>query len=179
MNPQKCWEGDETDLLLITHKNGLVTNYIQSWNILGVTGREVPMFAVYGMEGSIVEHSEYRIEAHRQYECSALKITSRKNPRYAGHVIPNEFLAGKAWLGGIWQMTIPQNMLEDMVRHGTEWFVTLEYPDYNVYDASVQDFVRAVRGEKEVHVSGQTARDDVALVLAAYESNRTNRVVKL
>ena len=179
VNPQKYWEGDETAILLITHKNGILTNYIQSWNILGVTCREVPMFAVYGTEGSIVEHPAYRVEAHRQYECAALKITNRKNPAWAGRIVPNEFLAGKAWLEDLWQMQIPRNMLEDMVRHGAEWFVRDEYPDYDVYHASVQDFVAAIRGEKKTHVSGQTARDDVALVFAAYEANRTNRVVTL
>ena len=85
----------------------------------------------------------------------------------------------KAWLEGIWQMDIPHNMLEDMVRHGQEWFVTDEYPsDYDVYQASVEDFVKAIRGEKKIHVSGQTAKDDVALILAAYESDKTNTVVR-
>lgn len=54
-----------------------------------------------------------------------------------------------------------------------------DHPDYDVYNASVQDFVKAVKGEKDPHVSGQAARDDIAVVFAAYESDRTNSVVKL
>ena len=165
--------------MVATHKNGIVTNYIQSWNILGVTCREVPLFAIYGTEGSIVEDPGYRVEAHSCYEAGALKITSRKNPAYSGSIVPSEFLAGKAWLEDLWRMPIPQNMLEGMVRHGTPWLVPDDYPDYDVYHASVQDFVRAVRGEKAPHVPGSIARDDIAVVFAAYESDKTNSVVTL
>jgi len=179
MNPQKYWEGDETAILMATHKNGIVTNYLQSWNILGLTCRETPMFCVFGTEGSIVENASCRVEAHSRYECTGLKITSRKNKKYAGRIIPNEFLAGKAWLENLWRMPIPQNMLEDMVRHGVEWFVEEEYPDYNVYYASVADFAKAIRGEKPIHVSGQKARDDIAVVFAAYESDKNNKVITL
>ena len=179
MNPQKYWQGDETAIVVGTHKNGIVTNYIQSWNILGVTCREVPLFAVYGTEGSIVEDPGHRVAAHGCYEAGALKITSRKNPAYSGSIVSSEFLAGKAWLENLWRMPIPQNMLEDMVRHGTPWLVPDDYPDYDVYHASVQDFVRAVRGEKAPHVPGSIARDDIAVVFAAYESDKTNSVVTL
>ncbi len=179
MNPQKYWEGEETSILIAIHKNGIVTNYIQSWNILGYPERQTPRFAVWGTEGSIIENPQYRIPGHLWYEMGGLKITSRKNEKYCGHVAAYDYIAGKAWLEKLWNMKIPQNMLEDMVRTGTEWFVSDEYPDYDVYHASVSDFVRAVRGEKKPRVSGKDARDDIAIVFAAYESNRTNSVVKL
>ncbi|RKY08492.1 MAG: hypothetical protein DRP56_04050 [Planctomycetota bacterium] len=179
MNPQKYWEGDETSIMTVTHKNGIVSNYISSWNILGHPWRETPLFAIFGTEGSIVENGKVRIGGHYFYEAGGLKITSRKNKKYPGRVINNEFLAGKTWLEDIWHQEVPNNMLEDMVRRGNEWFVEDEYPDYDVYHASVNDFVKAVKGEKAPHVSGKDARGDVAVVFAAYESDKTNSVVKL
>ena len=179
MNPQKCWEGDETSILVATHKNGIVSNYIQSWNILGFPERELPLFAIWGTEGSIVDLARYRVPGHGPYESGGLKITSRKNKQYAGHVPAYDLWGGRAWLEHIWDMKLPTDMLEDMMRQGTEWFVADDHPDYDVYNASVQDFVKAVKGEKDPHVSGQAARDDIAVVFAAYESDRTNSVVKL
>ncbi len=179
MNPQKYWEGDESSIMLANHKNGIVTNYTSSWNILGHPWRETPLFAIYGTEGSIVENGKARIGGHYCYEAGGLTITSRKNKNYPGRVLSNEFIAGKAWLEDIWHQEVPENMLEDMVRRGNEWFVEDDYPDYDVYHASVEDFVKAVRGEKAPHVSGQNARDDISLVFAAYESDKTNNVVKL
>jgi len=179
MNPQKHWEGDETSIITATHKNGIVSNYIQSWNTIGLPEWDQPRFMIWGTEGSIIDNSNYRIGGHFCYEVGGLRITSRKNEQYKGRVTPHEFLSGKTWLEDIWHQEVPENMLEDMVRRGTEWFVEDEYPDYDVYHASVSDFVSAVRGEKMPHVSGQNARDDVAVVFAAYESDKTNSVVKL
>ena len=179
MNPQKYWEGDESSILTTTHKSGIVANYISTWNSLGLRWRDVPLFTVFGTEGSIVENGEVRIGGHNCYEIGGLKITSRKNPKYAGRVLDNDFLAGKAWLEDIWHQDVPTNMLEDMVRQGNKWYVEDDYPDHDVYHASVSDFVSAVRGEKAPHVSGQDARDDVAFVFAAYESDKTNSVVKM
>ena len=179
MNPQKYWEGDETSVLTARHKNGIVSNYTSTWNSLGHLWRDMPLFMVLGSEGSIVEHQDVRIGGHHCYEMAGLKITSRKNKKYAGRVSQQEFLAGKTWLEGIWHQSVPDNMIQDMVRRGMEWFVEDECPDYDVYHASVLDFARAIRGEKDPHVSGQNARDDVALVLAAYESSEKNSVINL
>ncbi len=179
MNPQKYWEGDETSIIVATHKNGIISNYIQSWNILGHPERQTPRFAVWGTEGSVIENPQYRVPGHLCYEMGGLKITSRKNKKYKGHVAAYDYIAGKAWLEKIWNMKMPEHMLKDMVRLGTQWFVEDEYPDYDVYHASVWDFVQAVRGEKKPHVSGKDARDDVAIVFAAYRSDKTNSVVKL
>ena len=179
MNPQKYWEGDETSVLTVRHRNGIVSNYTSTWNSLGHLWRDMPLFMVLGSEGSIVEHQSVRLGGHHCYEMAGLKITSRLNKSYAGRVSQQEFLAGKAWLEGIWHQSVPDNMISDMVRRGSEWFVEDEYPDYDVYHASVLDFVRAVRGEKAPHVSGQNARDDVALVLASYQSSENNNVVNL
>ncbi len=179
MNPQKYWEGDETSLITATHKNGIVSNYIQSWNTIGLPEWDQPRFMIWGTEGSIIDNSNHRIGGHFCYEVGSLRITSRKNDKYKGRVTSHEFLAGKTWLEDIWHQPVPDNMLEDMVRRGNEWFVEDEYPDYDVYHASVSDFVAAVQGKKAPHVSGQNARDDVAVVFAAYKSDETNNVVKM
>ncbi len=179
MNPQKYWEGDESSVLTATHKNGIVSNYIQSWNTLGMPEWDMPNFMIWGTEGSIIEMPKHRIGGHFYYEIGALRITSRKNDKYKGVVTSHEFLAGKTWLEDIWHQSVPEPMLRDMVRRGNEWFVEDEYPDYDVYHASVSDFLAAVRGEKAPHVSGQDARDDVAVVFAAYKSSETNSVVKM
>ena len=179
MNPQKYWEGDETSLITATHKNGIVSNYIQSWNTIGLPEWDQPRFMIWGTEGSIIDNSNHRIGGHFYYEVGGLRITSRKNDKYKGRVVSHEFLAGKTWLEDIWHQPVPDNMLEDMVRRGNEWFVEDEYPDYDVYHASVSDFVAAVQGKKAPHVSGQNARDDVAVVFAAYKSDETNSVVKM
>ena len=179
MNPQKYWEGDETSVIVATHKNGIVSNYTQSWNTIGLPEWDQPRFLIFGTEGSIIDNSNHRIGGHYCYEVGSLRVTSRKNKKYAGRIVPHEFLAGKTWLEDIWHQEVPQNMLEDMVRRGNEWFVEDEYPNYDVYHASVEDFVKAIRGEKAPHVSGKDARDDVAVVFAAYESDKTNSVIKL
>lgn len=179
MNPQKFWEGDETSILVCTHKNGIITNYIQSWNILGFPERQIPRFAVWGTEGSIIENPQFRIPGHLQYELGALKITSRKNKQYSGQIATYDYIAGKAWLENLWNMKMPENMLKDMVRLGTDWFVEDEYPNYDVYHASVSDFIDSVRNNKQPHVTGKAARDDIAVVFAAYESNKKNAVIKI
>ena len=54
-----------------------------------------------------------------------------------------------------------------------------EFGTYNVYEASIMDFVECIRTGKAAHVGGVQARADIELVFASYESARTGRPIPL
>ncbi len=175
--PAQAWEVDETSVALFIHDDGVVTNLIESWNIRSAP--KVPMMAIYGTAGSIVEDPDKRLPGHSPFEMGGLVVCSSRRKEF--QIPPADDYLGdaKLYMKMVLNAEVPDEVLSRSLTHGTPIDIVGEYGHYNVYEASIMDFAECIRTGKTPHVGGQDARDDIELVFASYESARTGRPVTL
>ena len=89
------------------------------------------------------------------------------------------FEDARLYLKMVMNAEAPDDVLERTLARGTQIDLVSEFGNYNVYEASIMDFVKCVRTGKTPHVGGQQARADIELVFASYESARAGRPVAL
>lgn len=175
--PAHAWEVDETSVVIFIHDNGIVTNLIESWNIRSAP--KAPMMAIYGTEGSIVENPEQRLPGHSPFEMGGLIVCSSRRKEFQVSPDDDYLEDAKLYMKMVLNAEVPDEVLARSLTQGTPTDIVGEYGNYNVYEASIMDFVECIRTGKTPHVEGKHARDDIELVFASYESARTGRPVTL
>jgi len=175
--PAKVWEVDETSAAIFVHKNGVVTNLIETCNVRSAP--QVPLLAVYGTEGSIVEWPERRLPAHGPFEIGGLIVYSAKNKEYQCPLAPDYFADAKLYLKMMMNTKAPDDVLERTLARGVPVDLIEAFPAYSVYESSILDFADCIRTKKRPHVGGAEARADIELVFACYESARSGLPVTL
>jgi len=175
--PAELWEVDETSVIMFIHENGVITNLIQSWNIRSAP--QFPMMAVYGTDGSIIEAPEKRLPGHGPFEIGGLEVCSGKKAEFQAAKDTDYFEDAKLYIKMMLNAEVPDDVLERSLTRGVPMDILGEFVTYNVYEASIMDFVECVRTGKKPHVGGEQARDDIELVFASYESARTGQPVIL
>jgi predicted dehydrogenase len=175
--PAKVWEVDETSAAIFIHKNGVVTNLIESCNVRSAP--QTPFLAVYGTEGSIVEWPERRLPAHGPFEIGGLVVYSAKNKKYQGPLDRDYLADAKLYLKMMMNTQAPDDVLERTLARGVPVDLIEEFSAYSVYESSILDFAECIRTEKQPHVGGAEARADIELVFACYESARMGLPVTL
>ena len=137
------------------------------------------MMAVYGTEGSIIEIPEKRLPGHSPFEMGGLSVYSLRNKEF--QVSPNgdHFADARLYMKMVLNAEVPGEVLARALAQGTQIDIIDEYGNFNVYEASITDFMECIRTGKTPHVKGQHARKDIELVFAAYESARTGKPVML
>lgn len=175
--PAETWEVDETSIVTFTHENGVVSNLIESWNIRSAP--PVPMMAIYGTEGSIVEIPEKRLPGHGPFEMGGLMVYSSKNKNFQAQLDEGLLQDAKLYMKMMLNAEVPDEVLGRSLARGLPVDLISEYGTYSVYQESIMDFVECVRRGKKPKVEGRHARDDIELVFAAYESVLTQKRVTL
>ncbi len=175
--PDNKWEVDETSVITLVHENGIVTNIIESWNVRNPP--RVPLMAVYGNRGSIVEVPEKRLPGHRQFEIGEIAVYSETDGRFHSTVSGDVIQGVQAYMKTLGEDEIPAESVEKTFSKGTSIDITTEFDGYNVYNEAIKDFLECVKTGKKPRVSGADARSDIELVFAAYESARRGEPVQL
>ncbi|RJP65526.1 MAG: gfo/Idh/MocA family oxidoreductase [Candidatus Abyssobacteria bacterium SURF_17] len=175
--PAGTWEVDETSVVTVVHESGVITNLIESWNIRSAP--QTPMIAVYGTDGTILESPEKRLPGHGPFEIGGLVVYSAKCEEFQSPVAPALFEDAKLYMKMMLNAEVPDAALERTLARGVPVDIVGEFGTYNVYEASIMDFVECVRTGKAPHVGGKEARSDIELVFAAYESARRAKPVTL
>ncbi len=175
--PDNKWDVDETSVITLVHENGIVTNVIESWNVRNPP--RVPMMAVYGNRGSIVEVPEKRLPGHRQFEIGGISVYSETDERFHSTVSTDVIKGVQAYMKTLGEDEIPAESVEKTFSKGTAIDLATEFDGYNVYNEAIKDFLECVKTGKKPRVSGADARSDIELVFAAYDSARTGELVEL
>ncbi|HDP80775.1 MAG TPA: Gfo/Idh/MocA family oxidoreductase [Spirochaetes bacterium] len=175
--PDKKWEVDETSVLTLVHKNGIVTTIILSWNVR--TPPAVPMMAVYGNGGSIVEVPEKRLPGHLQFEIGEIRVFSEQVKDYYRGVDPAVIKGVQEYMKNLGNDHIPDESVEKSFATGVAMDIVEEFAGYNVYNEAIKDFLDCLYTGRAPRVGGKEARADIALVFAAYESARTGLPVSI
>jgi predicted dehydrogenase len=176
-SPAEKSEVDETSVVTFVHETGVIANVIESWNIRSAP--HVPLIAVYGTEGSIIEIPEKRLPGHGPFEIGGLIVYSSRRKGFQARPDADLLEDAKLYLKMVMNAEVPDDVLERTLARGTPVDLVNEFGNYNVYEASIMDFVACVRTGKAPHVGGSQARADIELVFASYESARTGQPITL
>jgi predicted dehydrogenase len=175
--PADTWEIDETSIATFVHTNGIITNLIESWNIRSAPA--APMMAIYGTEGSIIESPDKRLPGHSPFEMGGLIVYGANSREFQASTDTDHFDDAKLYMKMVLNAEVPDDVLARALARGTLVDVVSEHGTYNVYEASIMDFIECIRTGKTPHVQGRHARADIELVFAAYESARTGQPITL
>ncbi len=175
--PDRKWDVDETSVVTLVHENGIVTNIILSWNVR--TPPEMPLMAVYGNGGSIVEVPEKRLPGHLQFEIGEIRVFSEIDKEYYVGV-DREIIKGvQEYMKSLGDDDIPDESVEKSFATGVSIDIVNGYAGYNVYNEAIKDFLECLEAGRAPRVGGAEARSDIELVFAAYESARTGLPVEI
>lgn len=78
----------------------------------------------------------------------------------------------------IWTIPGEENMLGEMVKEDSEFFLSLPNPMEYYHERQIEDFLRAILNNKEPLVTGEDGRVTVEIFTAIYRSARDNKPVK-
>jgi predicted dehydrogenase len=175
--PDKKWDVDEASIVTLTHKNGIMTNVILTWNAR--IAPSVPMMAIYGNAGSIIETPEKRLPGHLQFEIAEIRVFSEKVKDYYRGVDPALICGIKEYMKNLGDDELPDEVVEKTFASGVTIDIVEEFAGYNVYSEAMKDFIECLDTGKPPRVGGRDARSDIELVFASYESARTGQAVVL
>ena len=175
--PDRKWEVDEASIVTLKHVNGIMTNIILSWNVR--TPPPVPMMAVYGNKGSIIEVPGKRLPGHMQFEIGEIRVFSERVRDYYRGVDPAIIKEVQRYMKNYTDEEIPDESVERSFASGVSMDMLSEFGSYNVYSEAIRDFLECLDTGKRPRVGGSDARSDIELVFAAYESARTGQPVSL
>lgn len=175
--PDARWDVDETSVVTLVHENGIVTNVILSWNVR--TPPPVPLMAVYGNGGSIVEVPEKRLPGHLQFEIGEIKVFSERVKDYYRGVSKEVVRGVQEYMKHLDDDEIPEESVEKSFASGVSMDIIAEFAGYNVYNEAIRDFLDCLDNGRAPKVGGLTARTDIELVFAAYESAMTGMPVTI
>ena len=175
--PDKRWDVDEASIITLTHENGIMTNIILTWN--SRIAPPVPIMAVYGNAGSIVESPEKRLPGHLQFEIAEIKVFSEKIKKYYRGVDPAVISGIKHYMKTMAADEIPDAIIDKTFATGVTMDIVEEFAGYNVYNEAIKDFIFSLDTGNSPRVGGLEARSDIELVFAAYESARTGQAVAI
>jgi predicted dehydrogenase len=175
--PDKKWDVDEASIITLTHENGIMTNIILTWNAR--IAPPVPMMAIYGNAGSIIESPEKRLPGHLQFEIAEIKVFSEKVKDYYRGVDPAVICGIKEYMKNLADDEIPDEIIDKTFATGVTMDIVEEFAGYNVYSEAMKDFIECLDTGKLPRVGGREARSDIELVFAVYESARTGQAVAL
>jgi predicted dehydrogenase len=175
--PDKKWDVDEASIITLTHENGIMTSIILTWNAR--IAPLVPMMAIYGNAGSIIESPEKRLPGHLQFEIAEIKVFSEKMKEYYQGVDPAVICGIKEYMKTLADDELPDAVIDKTFATGVTMDIVEEFAGYNVYSEAMKDFINCLDTGKPPRVGGREARSDIELVFAVYESARTGQVVFL
>lgn len=175
--PDRKWDVDEVSVVTLNHVNGIVTNIILSWNIR--TPPPMPMMAVYGNGGSIIEVPERRLPGHMQFEIGEIRVFSETVKDYYKGIDPSVVREIQNYMKNYADDHIPDESVQKSFASGITINILSEYSAYNVYNEAIKDFLECLDTGKKPRVEGIEARSDIELVFAAYESARTGLPVSI
>ncbi len=175
--PDKKWDVDEASIVTLTHKNGIMTNVILTWNAR--IAPSVPMMAVYGNAGSIIETPEKRLPGHLQFEIAEIRVFSEKVKDYYRGIDPALICGIKEYMKNLGDDELPDAVVEKTFAAGVTMDIVEEFAGYNVYSEAMKDFIECLDTGKPPRVGGREARSDIELVFAVYESAQTGQAVIL
>ncbi len=175
--PDGKWEVDEASVVTLNHQNGIVTNIILSWNIR--TPPPMPMMAIYGNGGSIIEVPERRLPGHMQFEIGEIRVFSETVKDYYKGIDPSLVREVQNYMKNYADDDIPDESVEKTFASGIAIDILSEYGAYNVYNEAIKDFLECLDTGGKPRVGGLEARSDIELVFAAYESARTGMPVSI
>ncbi|MBN1533964.1 MAG: Gfo/Idh/MocA family oxidoreductase [Spirochaetes bacterium] len=175
--PDRKWEVDEASVTTLVHRNGIVTNLILSWNIR--TPPPMPLMAVYGNAGSIIESPEKRVPGHAHFEIGEIRVFSEKDREYYRATDPAVIKGVQAYMKKLGDDDLPEEAVDRTFAKGVPVDISSEFAGYNVYREAMVDFLECLETGRRPRVGGDAARADIELVFAAYESARTGMPVEL
>lgn len=175
--PDKKWDVDEASIITLTHENGIMTSIILTWNAR--IAPPVPMMAIYGNAGSIIESPEKRLPGHLQFEIAEIKVFSEKVKEYYHGVDPAVISGIKEYMKNLADDELPDAVIDKTFATGATMDIVEEFAGYNVYSAAMKDFINCLDTGKPPRVGGKEARSDIELVFAVYESARTGQAVAI
>jgi predicted dehydrogenase len=175
--PDRKWDMDETSVTTLLHENGIVTNLVLSWNIR--TPPPMPLMAVYGNAGSIIETPEKRVPGHGHFEIGEIRVFSEKFKEYYRATDPAVIRGVQAYMKNLGDDDLPDEAVDRTFAKGVSLDISSEFTGYNVYNEAIRDFIECIETGKKPRVGGDEARSDIELVFAAYESARTGKPVMI
>jgi len=176
--PFKSWQGDDTSIVILKFENSILANLVESWGFRATP--KMPLVSIYGTQGSIIDCPDKRLPPHKAYEIGGLYVYSAKITRYQSEVKKEDIDYMKNWTLDIWpDCEIDTKIIQQSLCKGVLLEMEKEYPGYNVYEKSIENFINCILTGAEPRVRGEDARSDIELVISAYESSRTGKEVKL
>ncbi|MCX6328578.1 MAG: Gfo/Idh/MocA family oxidoreductase, partial [Bacteroidia bacterium] len=145
-------EVEDTALAIVKFKSGAIGNIL-------VSNSQKP-----GIYGKIHVHGENGASVGVQTDGGAM------------------FIAGMTGIAeppvnDLWTVPGEENMLKKWVKQDTEFFNSCD-PTVYFMKCQIEDFINAIRDDREPAVSGEAGRKTVELFTAIYRSTRDNQPVK-
>ncbi len=81
-------------------------------------------------------------------------------------------------INDLWTVPGEENMLKEMVRDDSDFFLSLKNPTEYYHERQIEDFLRAILEEKKPLISGEDGRVTVEIFTAIYRSTRDNKPIK-
>lgn len=93
------------------------------------------------------------------------------------------FIAGMSGIAeppvnDLWTIPGEENMLEEWIDQDTEHFNSIDATIYYI-ERQIEDFIAAIKEDREPLVNGEEGRKTVELFTAIYRSKRDNKSIKL
>jgi len=145
-------EVDDTAVAIVKFKSGAIGNIL-------VSNSQKP-----GIYGKVHVHGDNGASAGVQTDGGAM-------------FLPGKTSVAEPPLNDLWSIHGEENLLEEWRKQDTEIFNNCD-PTVCYVQYQIEDFINAIRNNKEPHVTGEAGRKTVELFTAIYRSTRDNVPVK-